>query len=506
MNTAEPKNMNPVVDEEDSEDDFVQLPPLKYPKREVSTTTADDPKEATEEEDATDNEAADDDNDAGSCPICLEPWTSSGKHRICSLKCGHLFGKICIEKWLAGSNNNGTPRNKCPQCNALARRPDIRILYTKNITALDPAEKEELVKTIDTLKSEVARFKELEACLRTEIHMLKNENAKLKTTSSTSSGSIGEFLFQKSISLSPISEACRSMAFDDKSKIALMTCSKSSEQHGYVKKSFLDIRLPASYSAIHEKPCRAICISRSDEPLVATTGADGKLCISSMASDSVLATFQLPNSLPGWSCCFSPVDPNIIYVGSLNRKIFVFDLRLTSGFVKELQISLEGPPLPVHSLLATHDAIFGASLNGIFRLDPANDGIIGYSQTTGCFCVSFDSKSLLLGSFRKGNSTEFSVYSAESFEELYKFTIPSPNSRLVNISLASISEDVVLVGVIDEPTSTVQLWQINLKNQDRFLWQRLPINAPIYSLSFLGNSDLLILSENSLHYFKTVRA
>ena len=27
------------------------------------------------------------------CPICYEPWTSSGMHRVCSLRCGHLFGK-----------------------------------------------------------------------------------------------------------------------------------------------------------------------------------------------------------------------------------------------------------------------------------------------------------------------------------------------------------------------------------------------------------------------------
>lgn len=27
------------------------------------------------------------------CPICFEPWTSGGLHRVCSLRCGHLFGR-----------------------------------------------------------------------------------------------------------------------------------------------------------------------------------------------------------------------------------------------------------------------------------------------------------------------------------------------------------------------------------------------------------------------------
>lgn len=497
MNTANP------IDADDVDDDFVQMPPLKVPKRDAALS--DNIKETTESEDATDKEADENNDDADACPICLEPWTSSGKHRICSLKCGHLFGKTCIEKWLAGSNNNGTPRNKCPQCNALARRPDIRILYTKKITALDPTEKEELVKAIDECKSEIVRFKEVEACLRTEIHLLKAENSKLKYASSGSSGSFGEFLFQKSFPLSPMNEACRAMCFDELSKIALMTCSRSAEKHGFVKKSFLDIRLPVSYNSVHEKPCRAISISYSDDPLVATTGVEGKLFICSLATDSLLASFQLPNHFPGWSCCFSPIDRNIVYVGTVNRRLFIFDLRVRNGFVKELQVALDGPSLPVHSLLATRSVIYGASLNGIFRLEPANNDIIPYPQTSSCFSLSFDGTSLLLGCYRKGVNTEYSIYSSDSFTEFYSFSNSSPNTRLVNMSLMSLREDVILAGIIDEPSSAVQLWHINLKNQDKLLWQKLPINAPMYSLSFFGESNLIILSENTLHYFKANR-
>lgn len=40
------------------------------------------------------NEKEDDDDapDDECCSICLESWTSTGNHRICSLRCGHLFG------------------------------------------------------------------------------------------------------------------------------------------------------------------------------------------------------------------------------------------------------------------------------------------------------------------------------------------------------------------------------------------------------------------------------
>jgi WD40 repeat protein len=266
------------------------------------------------------------------------------------------------------------------------------------------------------------------------------------------------------------------------------------------------MKTPVSYNAVHEKACRAICLALVEDPLLASTGLDGKLCVSSLKSDAVIVSFQLFNNAAGWSCCFSPIDSSIIYVGSLNRKLFIYDLRVPGGFVKELQVAFEGPPLPLHSLIAVGNLVFGASLNGIFRLDPADDSIITYSQTSGCFSLAFNGASFLFASFRKGNMTEHCIYSSDSFERLYSFSLPSPNTRLVSLSAVSVSDDVALVATIDEPSTSVLLWQINLKLQDHMLWQRLPINAPVYSTFFFGNADLLAVSDNSLHYFKANRA
>ena len=44
------------------------------------------------------------------CPICLEPWTASGDHRIVCLACGHLFGESCVLTWLkVGTWRGGLP-------------------------------------------------------------------------------------------------------------------------------------------------------------------------------------------------------------------------------------------------------------------------------------------------------------------------------------------------------------------------------------------------------------
>lgn len=70
-----------------TEDDFdIQT---KRPKtfNDQSTDTTIQTTKINKEEDYSDLE------DADGCPICFEPWTSGGIHRVSSLKCGHLFGK-----------------------------------------------------------------------------------------------------------------------------------------------------------------------------------------------------------------------------------------------------------------------------------------------------------------------------------------------------------------------------------------------------------------------------
>ena len=69
------------------------------------------------------------------CPICLDSWSSSGSHRLVSLKCGHLFGQLCIEKWLSS-------HTKCPTCKGNARKSDIRYIYARAICTVQDDERD----------------------------------------------------------------------------------------------------------------------------------------------------------------------------------------------------------------------------------------------------------------------------------------------------------------------------------------------------------------------------
>lgn len=89
------------------------------------------------------------------CSICLEAWTNSGIHRIVCLKCGHLFGEGCIERWLKSVA-------KCPQCNRPSKRTDIRRIYAKSIKVIDTAELDKALKDLDGEK-QIRKKAEIEA-------------------------------------------------------------------------------------------------------------------------------------------------------------------------------------------------------------------------------------------------------------------------------------------------------------------------------------------------------
>lgn len=77
------------------------------------------------------------------CSICLDMWSNYGDHRLCCLKCGHLFGLSCLKKWLEPLR---AADRRCPECNTKANKRDIRVLYAKKLVAMDTAELEKVMK------------------------------------------------------------------------------------------------------------------------------------------------------------------------------------------------------------------------------------------------------------------------------------------------------------------------------------------------------------------------
>jgi E3 ubiquitin-protein ligase RFWD3 len=153
----------------------------------------------------------------GICIICLESWTNFGAHRLCSLRCGHLFGKNCIEEWLKGKNNAG----RCPQCNMKARKADIRIIYARKLVALDSTERDAALMEAETekrrrklIEKDLNELALIYACMKRENESLKRKLNELAVESIPSSNLVtnvesimkspgsDRYVFQRSITVS----------------------------------------------------------------------------------------------------------------------------------------------------------------------------------------------------------------------------------------------------------------------------------------------------------------
>lgn len=105
-----------------------------------------EPPPIVEEDNQTINHTQSDGNESNStCTICMEEWTIGSDHRISCLKCGHLFGRSCIERWIKEKGSAA----QCPTCNKPAKRADLRNLWCKTLKAADNTEVSQLQQLLE---------------------------------------------------------------------------------------------------------------------------------------------------------------------------------------------------------------------------------------------------------------------------------------------------------------------------------------------------------------------
>lgn len=142
--------------------------------------------DGTECENCSNSQQESQDQDVTACPICFESWTSAGGHRIVSLDCGHLFGKICIERWLFNRRRKGE-KGKCPQCNKEFTQKEIRAIFAKRIVTVSCEQCDKLKEELEQEGKTIARLRETETKLTLayqmsvcEVERFRRENEQLR--------------------------------------------------------------------------------------------------------------------------------------------------------------------------------------------------------------------------------------------------------------------------------------------------------------------------------------
>ncbi|NXY80983.1 RFWD3 ligase, partial [Alcedo cyanopectus] len=299
-----------------------------------------------------------DEEEGDTCAICFEQWTNAGDHRLSALRCGHLFGYTCIERWLKGQ------ARKCPQCNKKAKRSDIVILYARALKALDTSEQERMKSSLEK-EQMLRRQAELESAQsRLQLQVLTDECSKLRkqvqelkalvaqhnasasqqpgTSHPHLPGSLPSSQSQRKYHLEKVfvvsqTGNCRVMAYCD--SLSCLVVSQPSPQSTFIPgcgvKMMSVANLKSSqYIPIHSKQIRGLAFGSRADGLLLSAALDNTLKLTSLATNTVVQTYN--TGRPVWSCCWCLDDTNYIYAGLVNGSIMIYDLRDTNSHVQEL--------------------------------------------------------------------------------------------------------------------------------------------------------------------------
>ncbi|XP_016116340.1 E3 ubiquitin-protein ligase RFWD3-like [Sinocyclocheilus grahami] len=237
-----------------------------------------------------------DDAEGETCSICFEPWTTAGDHRLAALLCGHLFGYVCISRWLTSGGN------KCPQCNKPAKCDHIIFLYARKLKALDNAEEVRLKSRLE-LEQGSRRMEQLKvAQCRQQMQLVANENVRLRkeveelrrwraqafgssqgaylsSSQRQVSSSGGHYVFSKGVL---VSQTGGSRVLSYCEPLGCLLASQPSPQAtlvpGFgVKKISTATLKPSQYVPIHSKQIRGLAFSRHQDSLLLSAALDNTI-------------------------------------------------------------------------------------------------------------------------------------------------------------------------------------------------------------------------------------
>ncbi|KAM6937928.1 E3 ubiquitin-protein ligase rfwd3.S [Xenentodon cancila] len=339
-------------------------------------------------------------SEGDTCTICFEAWTTAGEHRLSALRCGHLFGYTCIQRWLKAQGSTA----KCPQCNKKAKRSDIVLLYAPKLRALDNSEQETLKKSLE-LEQSLRRKAELESAqykLKLQVVtnkygqaqqelqelkalMVQTDRSSLSCPSSSTSLLLSlsqraegsrtrQYSFSKAVLVSQAG-GCRVLSYCE--PLSCLLASQPSPHStlvpgcGVKKVSVLNMKA-SQYIPIHSKQIRGLSFNRRNDSLLLSAALDNTIKLTSLLTNTVVQTYN--TGKPVWSCSWCLDNSNYVYAGLSNGSVLIYDTRDTSTHVQELE-----PPrsrCPVASLCYIPRAASSLFPSG---------GLIAGSLEGGCF-------------------------------------------------------------------------------------------------------------------------
>lgn len=476
-----------------------------------------------------DEENVENKDDGTLCPICLDNWTTSGKHRLCSLKCGHLFGLSCVNHWLNCQSNKS-----CPTCKKHINRKDIRPIYARKLIAVDTSEVESIRNKLALVTEEknklcidynmvLSREKVLIQKIDEYKRTIQKLTSKLNENSDCNGTQIklvdyGKFYMDRTLEVNN-KGGCRVMDCNYKwNMIAASAKSTNALFSGFgLRKINITHNRTTAFIPLHQKQIRDVAI-QCINPWVISVSMDKLFKVVDCGSNSMITTFTCDTPL--WSCCWDQDSPSIFYVGEQQGCVNKFDIRQMSQPLNILSVPGDMSPVVSVACITSDSAttqnggVISCKLNSIMVFENTVEGYNSHQlPIEGPFVsMSFEHKTKqLLVSTRPTFRIPYSRHFVGNLEKNPQGTIvcntvhcfEGSTSQKVLTRSCLVENKNFYVAAHHESSSSVFLWNVNSGTKAHSL----SATDPILDLRGLktDNSNYLVgLTEKKLEFFKFI--
>lgn len=294
------------------------------------------------------------------CPICLSEYTSSGEHRIASLKCGHIFGSQCIQLWF-----NNKKSALCPKCYKPCRRSEIRMIFASNVVVIDVFKEESLVRDLFEEKKHRALLEKENKRLNTMVQHLSSELARCEERlSEASRRGVPRTLHRRFYKMIRArADAGSILVYDQMNGILVYT---SHEAKLGIQK--VNINHMESMQFV---PLADLGGKNTIRDIKISPYNDGLLCIAHGNTVELLNVYnnnkitRFLSDTEIWSVCFDTANRDLVYGGDKMGYLNVFSTAAVDGPERRVRVA----ECPIHSLHKMGDVLYCAGVRGVWALN-----------------------------------------------------------------------------------------------------------------------------------------
>lgn len=482
-------------------DDEEAEPPSKFAKMELPTRQDD----------------TDEDNDGQTCSICLEGWTASGEHRLSALKCGHLFGHSCIDRWLKQTTRNN---RCCPSCKTRACMKDIRFIYAKRIAVVDNSEIDSLKTQLESTKTEKNRIEmELHRAMTSQqlffhkITKLEREIIQLKQAVVQTVSAPKSWKYALRSNLEVCKDAsCRVLAYNSRSKelyVSQMSTNCLFQGYAMRKLSCHDWKF-GKLVHLHPKLIRDASYSEENDLLV-TVGLDKAVKLIQGTNETITTTISA--EMPLWSCCWDDSNQNRFYVGGVGGIVLEYDIRQPRACI--MRIAPDNDMSPVASLAPAPCGVLACHLNS-FRAH-FKRGSTYESRTMpidgSLLCVRRNkhTEDILVSSRPSGNHQrsrhmlcKLNMSNDFEFEVTKKFEASNVQSLMTRSAIYSIGDE-SFVAAHSESDKAVCVWSVNSERRSLLAASDNVVDVLPITRNECGDlTHLVTLSQSKIRIYEAI--